>query len=87
MKNNFKISSLILIFLLTVFNYTLADNNLDIKAKKIEINKKNSEIILTNEVEIKDEKSNYLKTDKASYNKTKKLVKTIMVPAFFTNIL
>ena len=31
---------------------------------------------MTNKVEIKDEKLNYLKTDKASYNKTKKLVKT-----------
>ena len=57
-------------------NYTQADDNLDIKAKKIEIDKKNSEIILTNKVEIKDDKLNYLKTDKASYNKTKKLVKT-----------
>jgi len=76
MKNNFRISSLILIFLLVISNYTRADDNLDIKAKKIEIDKKNSEIILTNKVEIKDEKLNYLKTDKASYNKTKKLVKT-----------
>ena len=76
MKNNFRISSLILIFLLVISNYTKADDNLDIKAKKIEIDKKNSEIILTNKVEIKDEKLNYLKTDKASYNKTKKLIKT-----------
>ena len=76
MKNNFRISSLILIFLLVISNYTQADDNLDIKAKKIEIDKKNSEIILTNKVEIKDDKLNYLKTDKASYNKTKKLVKT-----------
>ena len=60
--------------MLVISNYTKADDNLDIKAKKIEIDKKNSEIILTNKVEIKDEKLNYLKTDKASYNKTKKLI-------------
>ena len=44
MKNNFRISSLILIFLLVISNYTKADDNLDIKAKKIEIDKKNSKL-------------------------------------------
>ena len=69
MKNNF-----LIIFILLFFSEVFALENLDIKSKKISIDKKKEITIFQDEVIIKDEMNNIIKSDYVLYdNKFKKL--------------
>ncbi len=66
MKNN-----LFLILITFCFTKFLYAENLDISAKSISLDKKNEITIFQEEVIIKDEKNNIIKTEYAEYNKKK----------------
>ena len=64
MKNNFFINLVFYFF----SNFLLADE-LDIKAKNINIDKKNKITIFENDVEVKDQFNNLIKADYVLYNR------------------
>ena len=68
MKNN-----LFLILITFCFTKFLYAENLDISAKSISLDKKNEITIFQEEVIIKDEKNNIIKTEYAEYSKKKRI--------------
>ena len=69
MKNKF-----LIIVLFFYFQQVLADQ-INIKASKINIDKKNEITIFENNVVIKDEKNNIIESDYAEYDRVKKIIK------------
>ena len=69
MKNKF-----LIIVLFFYFQQVFADQ-INIKASKINIDKKNEITIFENNVVIKDEKNNIIESDYAEYDKVKKIIK------------